>query len=104
MIRNDAYAYKSMIGYEDDSSSLLHQLWTHKDSMKSYTMVCLDHFLSIINSDDSVQEWFSGLPGVTYQYARYTDWIGPYLTSSLTNATGGWNSNYANAYSSVAAA
>lgn len=65
-------------------------------------MVCLDHLLSIINSDESVQEWFSGLPGVTYQYARYTDWIGPYLNSSLTHATG-WNSNYTNAYSSMAA-
>ena len=92
-----------MIGYKDEDVSFLNQLWTHKDSMKSYSMVCLDHLLEIINSDETVQEWFSELPGVTYQYARYTDWIMPYLRSSLATATGGWNTNYASTYQTMSA-
>ena len=73
--------------------------------MKSYSLVCLDHLLSIINSDESVQEWFSNLPGVTYQYARYTDWITPYLSQCLATSTSNanWNSNYANSYSTMSA-
>ena len=62
--------------------------------MKHFTMVCLDHLLSIINCDETVQEWFSELPGVTYQYARYTDWIYPYLINAYTS-TGptNWHTN-----------
>ena len=65
-------------------------------------MVCLDHFLSIINSDESVMEWFSELPGATYQYARYTDWIMPYLVNSYT-AVGTSNYSYTNNYDSMVA-
>ena len=31
-------------------------------------------------------EYFSNLPGVTYQYARYTDWIKPFLVKTMNGA------------------
>ena len=37
-------------------------------------------------------DFFSDLPGVTYQYARYTDWIRPYLESTMNKATSGYGS------------
>lgn len=39
----------------------------------------LEEFMSIVSNDDVTMDFFSRLPGFTYQYARYTDWIGQYL-------------------------
>lgn len=41
-----------------------------------------------MTSDEAVMEWFSELPGVTYQYARYTDWIKPFLEKARNEASG----------------
>ena len=65
-IRNEVFSYKSVLNQENEGNALLDLLWSHKDSMKSFTMVCLDHLLEIINSDEAIQEWFAKLPGVTY--------------------------------------
>ena len=36
--------------------------------------------MRIVTTDDVCMEFFSKLPGFTYQYARYTDWIDQFLT------------------------
>lgn len=51
--------------------------------MEDFTMTCLDCLADIVTSSEEVMEFFSNLPGVTYQYARYSDWIQPFLTSHL---------------------
>jgi len=38
---------------------------------------------AIIASETHIQEFFSELPSLTYQYARYTDWFNPYLEKQL---------------------
>lgn len=52
--------------------------------MDSYTVNCLEKLVQIIASDEDVCRYFSELPGVTYQFARYTDWIKPYLLHQLS--------------------
>ena len=47
--------------------------------MDNYTLTALEYLLSIANADEAISEFFAKLPPVTYQYARYTDWIKPYL-------------------------
>ena len=92
-IRGEVYTYKSMLTYDpDNNNSLLHLLWRYQGKMDNYTMSCLGHLSEIITSDESIMEFFSELPGVTYQYARYTDWIKPYLTSTMNKATSGYGS------------
>lgn len=44
-------------------------------------MSCLSYLTTIISKSETVMEYFSKLPGVTYQYARYSDWIKPFLMS-----------------------
>ena len=41
-------------------------------------------------------EFFSELPGVTYQYARYTDWIQPFLTSQMNKSAAGVSTTFSN--------
>ena len=90
-LRGEVYSYRSMLTYDPkNNDSLLHLLWRYQGKMENYMMTCLGHLGDIISSDESVMEFFSELPGVTYQYARYTDWIIPYLNSTLNKATSGY--------------
>ena len=54
--------------------------------MDTYTVNCLEDLAQIIASDDEVKQYFAELPGMTYQYARYSDWIKPYLENQLRNS------------------
>jgi hypothetical protein len=47
--------------------------------MDNYTLTALEYLLTIATADDTCSEFFARLPPVTYQHARYTDWIKPYL-------------------------
>ena len=51
-------------------------------------MTCLNCLADIVTNSEEAMEFFSNLPGVTYQYARYSDWISPFLTSQLNKVTG----------------
>ena len=51
-------------------------------------MTCLDCLGDIITNSETIMELFSNLPGVTYQHARYTDWIQPFLMSQLNKSDG----------------
>ena len=76
------FTYKSMLTYEPDiGNALLQVLWLyHSDKPReSQVLKCLEFLVDIITLDENVMEHFSQLPGVTYQYARYTDWIKPFI-------------------------
>ena len=86
-IAGEVYSFRSMLTYSpDDDSSLLHLIWRYQGRMENYTMTCLEHLTKILASDEEIMEYFSNLPGASYQYARYTDWIKPFLTSTLNKA------------------
>ena len=42
-------------------------------------MESLEIFVRIITADEVCMDFFSKIPGFTYQYARYTDWIDQFL-------------------------
>ena len=39
----------------------------------------VEYFMRILTSDDATMEFFSQMPGYTYQYARYSDWITQFI-------------------------
>lgn len=48
---------------------------------KYLNLESLVYFMKIVTADEFCMQFFSRLPGFTYQYARYTDWIGQYILS-----------------------
>ena len=94
-IRGEVITYQSMLSHDPHSNnSLLHLLWRHKNRNENYTMQCLNSLADIVTSSEKIMELFSNLPGVTYQYARYTDWIQPFLMSQLNKSTSYSNGAY----------
>ena len=80
-IKGEVFLFRSALTYDStNNESLLHLLWRYQGRMDQFTLTCLNVLINIITSQESIMEFFSNLPGPTYQFARYTDWIGPYLT------------------------
>ena len=46
---------------------------------KNLDLEPLDYFMRIVKEDETSMSFFAQIPGFTYQYARYTDWIGQFL-------------------------
>ena len=93
-IYDEVYSYRSYLNTNDNIDSLLHLLWRYKGRMDTFTVNCLLSLMNIITADDDVSEYFSNIPGPTYQYARYTDWIKPYLNEQLIDARKGYAGSF----------
>ena len=80
------YTYKSMATYDPDvKKPLLQLLFSHQVEGNRHTegVKVLEVLIQLLAEDPEVQAYFASLPGVTYQYARYTDWIKAFLYSRL---------------------
>ena len=78
-----------MVTYDPDlKKSLLQLLFNHQgeSGRRASTVKVLEVLIQLLAEDPEVQSYFAGLPGVTYRYARYTDWIKVFLYQSLNNA------------------
>jgi hypothetical protein len=93
-LSDEAYSYKSALIQDTIDDSLLHLLWRYRGRMDTYTVNCLYGLLNLISMDDIVAEFFAKLPSPTYCYARYTDWIMPYLEKQLVDAKKGFAGSY----------
>ena len=94
-IKGEVLSLKSMLTYDaENDSSLLHLLWRYQGRIEQQVMGCLECLADIITSSPAIMEYFSNLPGYTYQYARYTDWIQPFLMSQLNKSDSGSGYGY----------
>lgn len=90
-ISGEVYNQRSYLSYDSNigDESLMHLLWRYQGRMDVYTVNSLEFLATYLASDETVCEFFSDLRGYTYQYARYTDWIRPYLEKQMRpSATG----------------
>lgn len=64
-----------------NEDALLTQLMKCKGRLDTFAINCLKEMLSLMAKDDVIARFIykSGPP--SYQYARYVDWIRPYLES-----------------------
>jgi len=52
--------------------------------MDQTTNSVLEKIGEIVSSSETTSNWFAAMPGYSYQWARYTDWIKPYLLNIIT--------------------
>lgn len=66
-LKQDVYMMKSMLTYDpENDNSLLHLLWRYHGRMDVYTVNCLEHLGNFLVADESICEFFSNLPGLSY--------------------------------------
>jgi hypothetical protein len=88
------YQISSGLDAKNHDDALLSLLWKYKGRMDSFTLTCLQSLGELLAQDEAIAVYFSELPSLNYEEARYSDWIKPYLQCQLLechkyqNATG----------------
>lgn len=84
-IRKEIYSYRTAVTSDHQNNiSLLHMLWRYQGRIDQLTLTFLNVLINIITSQESIMSFFSKIPGPNYQFARYTDWIYPYLMKQMS--------------------
>jgi hypothetical protein len=73
----NTYICPLLNGPVDDA--LLSQLLKCKGKLDTFAINCLKEMLSLMAKDDDIARFVYSSAPPTYQHARYSDWIKPYL-------------------------
>jgi hypothetical protein len=90
-INKDVFTFQSSVTYKPEvDTSLLTLLWRYQSRPEDFEsgLSFLKSLIKIICQNERIIAFFSELPGLTYQWARYTDWIRPYLERVIQRCTG----------------
>jgi hypothetical protein len=63
----------------NQNSSLLQILWKYANKIDNYIVYAMCTFLQIVVENEYLMRYLLSVNPPTYQYARYIDWIVPYL-------------------------
>jgi hypothetical protein len=63
-------------------------MWSQSERTANFPIELLETLLRIMTSHEHTMAYFASLPGMTYQWARYTDWIKPLLNSIVASMNG----------------
>lgn len=86
-LSNDIYTYLTPLNEKkqySQNNSLLQILWRYANKMDNYIVYALSSFLQIVVLDEHLMRYLISINPPTYQYARYIDWITPYLLNEQT--------------------
>ncbi len=78
-INEEAYTYVSPITNAPAEDSLFSQLLKCKGKLDTFAIYCLQEMLSLMAKDEIIARFVYQAAPPTYQAARYSDWIRPYL-------------------------
>mmetsp|Transcript_44262 Transcript_44262/g.32251 ORF Transcript_44262/g.32251 Transcript_44262/m.32251 type:complete len:126 (+) Transcript_44262:302-679(+) len=78
-VNDEAYTYESALNFNQHEEALLAQLLKCKGRVDTFAVNCLKEMLSLMVKDDFICMYIYSQGPHSYQYARYTDWILPYL-------------------------
>ena len=90
-IAGEIYTFKSTLTQEN---SLLQLLYRYQVRHEDQALQWLGYLADIVTASESLMEFFSTLPSITYQHARYSDWIEPFLQSQLNKQVSSASYNY----------
>jgi hypothetical protein len=54
-------------------------MWAQSEKKVNFPFELLETLLRIMTGHENTMAYFASLPGLTYEWARYSDWIKPLL-------------------------
>lgn len=86
-IADEVYQYMCPMTLSGRESSLLSLLTRYRGRVDVYVVNCLNTLFDIIIGNEFLSEFMFNLDPLTYESARFTDWIRPYLQKELEKAS-----------------
>jgi hypothetical protein len=78
-IIEEPFVYVSPIGQPFRDDPLFEQLWKHRHRQESFTVQCISLLFEMAMECLEFYEYLKAIPGPTYCYARYIDWMRGFL-------------------------
>ena len=102
-INEDANSYMSPLIGGPNEESLFSQLYKCKGKFDTNCIMCLQEMLHLMSKDEAIARFVYKTAPPTYQSARFTDWIRPYLENQRgeTEKAGSYNSYFKNKLESI---
>ena len=94
-INEEAYTYMSPLIAGPNEESLFSQLYKCKGKFDTNCIQCLLELLHLMSKDDAIARFVYTTAPPTYQSARFTDWMRPYLETQKSEVE---KSNSSNSY------
>lgn len=85
--------YKSTL-LGDAGTSYLNVLFQNRRKWENLCMVCLHKFLILLNTSPAILDYVLYLPPPCPLYAKYTDWMKPFIKNYLNDCKIGYGSAY----------
>jgi len=79
---DDVVDYISPLNYNDNFNSLLTLLWKFNKTFEIAPIKCL---LDLMITNPKIFDYVVSMPPPTYQYAKYPDWIRPFVEAFIQN-------------------
>ena len=77
-IEDSIVTYESPLNI-DGVSSIINYMLHNRKRLENIALICLRHILLLMDINQSVFEYIIFLPPPSYNYAKFTDWIMPFL-------------------------
>jgi hypothetical protein len=69
----------SALDARSSTDGLIHVLWNYHKRFEGCALTCLQQFLTLATTDETVARYLASLPSYDYSMGRFTDFIRPYL-------------------------
>lgn len=78
-IDEEVYTYLTTLHFKHQTDSILSLIWRHSKLWEYFCLMNLRHLLSLCLKTPVLLSYITSLPGPTYQFARYTDWVAHFI-------------------------
>lgn len=80
------FSYESTLPWSDENISLLNYIYQNKKKWEVLCSVCLGKMLQMLDENDKVLKYVAGMPGPSYIYDSYFNWIKPFVLDFIEEA------------------
>jgi hypothetical protein len=78
-IDEEVYSYSTTLHFKDQTDSILSLIWRHSKLWEYFCLANLRHLLRLCLKSPVLLSYITSLPGPTYQFARYVDWVAYFI-------------------------
>lgn len=80
------YSYESTLPWPDENISILNYIYQNKKKWEILCSVCLERTLKLADQNDNVLNYIASIPGPSYIFNSYLDWIRPFVNDFIEEA------------------
>lgn len=80
------YCYESSLAWSDENITILNYIYQNKKKWEVLCSVCLAKLLLILDQNEKALNYVAAMPGPSYIYNSYFDWIKPFVNDYIDEA------------------